>query len=321
MWEIMYDINEKYRISDDGLIQRCEYGNWVDKYIESKSSRNFVSLTLTGRTERSYGVDSLVAHYFLHVPFNVPIFHIDGDYSNDKLSNLSLTSKYIISTSNEDEIWKDVEGYEQLYQVSNLGNVRSYERIINNKIKRSTLLKGTNNHDYMYVTLYDLHGGAQQFAVHRLVAYHFLDTPSNYKELDVNHKDFNTRNNSAYNLEWATRLANVRYSSTRGRMNKKHHEAKVRSILKGYPVYCTTTDKLYLRWTDAENELRLWNGAIKNCLTKGVTSHGYSFRKVDKHSEEYREAFYKEFEKLHPGEDLEDYSKYLESAGLSDLLR
>lgn len=315
-----------YEISSLGNVRYAYLGKYYDKYIERHNSassksvnRNTIRVYIN-KKETQYYVDELVAKYFLGLQ-HCSIFHKDGDYSNDEVDNLSSISIYKCP-GYENEIWVPIERYENLYEISNLGRIRSLEYAASHRIYPSVMLKLTENDKYLYVTLYDRRGGKQQFSVHRLVAYHFLDVPANYRELDINHKDFNTQNNSAENLEWATRLENVRYSSTRGRMdNRKHPESRIQSIIRGYPVYCTTTDKLYLRWTDAENELGLWNGAIKNCLTKGVTSHGYSFRKVDKHSEEYREAFYKEFEKLHPGEDLEDYSKYLESAGLSDLLR
>lgn len=313
-------------MSNLGNVRYLYLGQYYSKHIDkqhgtSSKSVNRNSITVyINKKEVHYYVDKLVAKYFLGLQ-NCVIFHKDGDYSNDEADNLSSISMYKCP-GYKNEIWVPVERYQNLYEISNLGRVRSLEYATSHRIYPSVMMKLTENDKYLYVTLYDRHGGKQQFAVHRLVAYHFLDVPDNYKELDVNHKDFNTRNNSVENLEWATRLANVRYSSTRGRMNnRKHPEARLRGILKGYPVYCTTIDKLYLRWTDAEDELGLWNGAIKNCLTKGVMSHGYSFRKVDKHSKEYREAFYKEFERLHPGEDLKDYSKYLEDAGLSDLLR
>lgn len=315
-----------YEVSNLGNVRYLYLGQYYNKHIDrqhgiSSKSVNRNSITVyINKKEVHYYVDKLVAKYFLGLEHCV-IFHKDGDYSNDEADNLSASSVYKCP-GYENEIWVPVERYQNLYEVSNLGRVRSLEYATSHRIYPSVMMKSIENDKYLYVTLYDRRGGKQQFAVHRLVAYHFLDVPDNYKELDINHKDFNTRNNSVENLEWATRLENVRYSSTRGRLdNRKHPEAKIRSILKGYPVYCTTTDKLYLRWTDAEDELGLWNGAIKNCLTKGITSHGYSFRKVDKHSEEYRKAFYKEFERLHPGEDLKDYSKYLENAGLSDLLR
>lgn len=314
-----------YEVSDFGNVRYSYLGKYYTKHIARRDrvsaknvNRNSITVYIN-KKEISYYVDELVAKYFLGLQ-NCTIFHKDGDYSNDNADNLSSISMYKCP-GYDNEIWVPVERYETLYEVSNLGRIRSLEYATSHRIYPSVMMKLTENDKYLYVTLYDRHGGKQQLAVHRLVAYHFLAVPDNYKELDVNHKDFNTRNNSVDNLEWATRLENVRYSSTRGRMdNRKHPEARIQGIIKGYPVYCTTTNTLYLRWTDAEKELGLWNGAIKNCLTKGVTSHGYSFRKVDKHSEEYRKAFYKEFERLHPGEDLKDYSKYLDSAGLSDLL-
>ena len=110
------------------------------------------------------------------------------------------------------EIWKDIKEYEGLYQISNLGNVRS----IKNKIH---LLKTIDDgKGYEKVRLCKK-GIIKSFRVHRLVAQAFIDNPNNYSE--INHKDNNRSNNSVNNLEWCDREYNIQYSVKQNRMNCK----------------------------------------------------------------------------------------------------
>lgn len=314
-----------YEISNLGNVRYEYLGKYYSKSITRKQkiskrqiNRNSFRAYIN-KIETQFYVDELVGKYFLGVSSG-PIYHIDGDYSNDCVDNLSGYSQYV-QPGDVDELWVPVQGYEEFYHISNLGRIRSLERYKKNRIYPSMILEPICNSGYKYVTLYDSNRTGKSFAVHRLVCYHFNPTPDNYKELDVNHKDFDTTNNRASNLEWCTRLENVQYSSTRGRLNNhKHPEAKICGMLKGIPVYCIDTDTLYLRWTDAENDLGLWNGAIKNCLTKGVKSHGFSFREVDKHSEEYKKAFIDEFHRCYPEHELSDYRKHFEAADMLYLL-
>ena len=103
------------------------------------------------------------------------------------------------------EIWKDIIGYNGLYQISNCGRVKSFhyntERILKYK---------TNNKGYKWVSL-NLDGNAKNCLVHRLVAEHFIENPNNYKI--INHIDENPANNNFSNLEWCTQSENIRKSS------------------------------------------------------------------------------------------------------------
>ena len=113
------------------------------------------------------------------------------------------------------EIWKDIKGYEGLYQVSNLGRIRSLDRIVksiyNSKRKMSgKILKPNVIGRYAIITLYDNDGKAKNRTIHRLVAQAFIPNPNNYPI--VNHKDGNRLNNSVENLEWCTQSHNVKES-------------------------------------------------------------------------------------------------------------
>lgn len=111
------------------------------------------------------------------------------------------------------EIWKDIEGYEGLYQVSNLGRVKS-------KRKMLKPIEG----EYKKVGL-SKNGIQQTYYVHRLVAKTFISNPDNYTH--VNHKDENKHNNLINNLEWCTNKYNINYGNAQDKKAKHQIRYKV----------------------------------------------------------------------------------------------
>lgn len=113
------------------------------------------------------------------------------------------------------EIWKDINGYEGYYKISNLGRVKSVTRFVsssrtNHKTQRAKEIVGWDNgHGYLVVSL-SKEGRRKNHYIHRLVAEHFVDNPNNYKV--INHKDYDRTNNRCDNLEWCTQLQNIRHS-------------------------------------------------------------------------------------------------------------
>ena len=112
------------------------------------------------------------------------------------------------------EVWRDVVGYEGLYQVSNLGRVRSVDRVTfstgtmredaNYHFKGKLLKQGNRNASispYKQVVLYK-DRKHKTYGVHRLVAEAFIPNPNNLPQ--VNHKDENKGNDEKENLEWCT---------------------------------------------------------------------------------------------------------------------
>lgn len=118
------------------------------------------------------------------------------------------------------EIWKDIKGYEGLYQVSNFGNVKSI--VYKNQwgtFKRDHVLSQLEvEGGYLQVHLYKNRRGVQR-AVHRLVAEAFCEKKD--EEHEVNHIDYNRKNNLFSNLEWCSHTDNVRHSiQNRPKKNK-----------------------------------------------------------------------------------------------------
>ena len=102
------------------------------------------------------------------------------------------------------ERWTDIKGYEGLYEVSNLGNVRSLRYG-----KRKVLKTYVQNSGYIYVDLYK-NKKKKHHLVHRLVAQAFIPNPKNLPE--INHKDEDKFNNCVDNLEYCNHQYNQNYS-------------------------------------------------------------------------------------------------------------
>lgn len=113
------------------------------------------------------------------------------------------------------EQWKDIAGYEGLYQVSNLGNVKSLARYKKNRskmqeVKEHMMKPFVYNEGYARVQL-SKDGKARSFCVHRLVALAFV--PNTENKPHINHIDENKSNNRADNLEWCTATENNNYGT------------------------------------------------------------------------------------------------------------
>lgn len=136
------------------------------------------------------------------------------------------------------EEWRDIKGYEGLYQVSNFGRVRSLDRFKIQVSKSGNSYRAycpgrilqqsyrSKTAKYLRVNLYRLAGNGIKshgvsFMVHQLVADAFIPNPNNLPE--VNHRDENKENNRADNLEWCTTKYNCNY----GNRNKKIAKAMI----------------------------------------------------------------------------------------------
>lgn len=108
------------------------------------------------------------------------------------------------------EIWKNIPNYEDKYQVSNLGRVKSLQRwsgtkfynreyILNNYVNKK------NGYVYVYLTKNNKNKNVR---LHKLVAENFIDNSNNYKQ--INHIDGNKQNNNVENLEWCNSSYNIR---------------------------------------------------------------------------------------------------------------
>ena len=123
------------------------------------------------------------------------------------------------------EIWADIDGYSGLYQVSNIGRIKSLGGKSNHNSEM--IMKQQEILGYMSVTLRkdDI---SKMFKVHRLVANAFIDNPLNKPQ--VNHIDGNKRNNAVSNLEWVTPSENAKHAFEIGLKKSQSGKDNKRSI-------------------------------------------------------------------------------------------
>jgi hypothetical protein len=164
------------------------------------------------------------------------------------------------------ELWKPLFSYENYYEISTFGNIRSLDRIVKNRgfmptgyLQPGRVLKNfSNGHGYRYVSLC-VSGIRKNHYVHRLVAETFLLRPSD--KIVVNHKDGNKGNNHLANLEWCSILENAQHAAFTGltpRGKEKHNAIPVINI-KTFKVFDTikqACNYYHLRYSIMKHNLR-----------------------------------------------------------------
>lgn len=194
----------------------------------------------------------------------------------------------------EIEIWKDIKGFENLYQVSNLGRVKSLPKIHNcyefkNYLTKEKFLKGyPNSKGYLRVYLKRDKKEHKKF-IHRLVAESFLENPFNKKE--VNHIDHNILNNKITNLEWVSHQENMQWAWENGRLNHiveigktSYRKGLAKAQEKVKRKVCKLDNKgniikVYNTMTEAWKENNIDSGSLtKCCQGKQKTCKGLYFK-------------------------------------------
>lgn len=143
----------------------------------------------------------------------------------NKITEFEVNSTRWLSLDDfEGEIWNDINGFNGMYMVSNLGRVRSlfrkksnYNQFVTPKIMRAS----DNGNGYLFVNL-TVNNKSKRFYIHRLVASSFIQNPNNYPH--INHKDENKHNNCIDNLEWCTPAYNNLYGTAKERGRKTRRD-------------------------------------------------------------------------------------------------
>jgi len=174
------------------------------------------------------------------------------------------------------EEWKDIKGYEGLYQISNLGNVKSLSRKVKHymggekKCNEKILSPDINHHGYCRVTLFNKNK-RRRIAVHRLVAEAFVENPNGYPE--INHKDENPLNNTCSNLEWCTKGYNINYG-TRNERASSHLRKPVLQFGKDGSFIAR-----YISCAEAGKQNNVqWRDISAVCLGKRKHAGGYRWK-------------------------------------------
>jgi hypothetical protein len=170
------------------------------------------------------------------------------------------------------EIWKDIPGYETLYQASNLGRIKRilFKNNIVTKKENKILKTRINKNNREQIMLYK-NGKRKNMTVHRLVASAFLENPNNYPE--VNHIDGNSLNNNVNNLEWCTKQYNMKHAYDNNLTHVKEYNKKMSK-----PII-RNDGKKYDNSYSASKDLGVSVFSIRDVLKgRSKTCKGYSFK-------------------------------------------
>ncbi len=173
----------------------------------------------------------------------------------------------------EQEIWRDILGYEGLYQVSNLGRIKSLKRKcktakgfrnVPEKICSSTL----DTYGYPIICLHK-NGKKKTKTIHRLVGEAFIENPLNLPQ--INHIDEDKTNNCVNNLEWC----NAKYNNTHGTRNERIKKAQQRAV-----IQLDMNGNFIKTWNGANEIMRvtgMHQSAITRCCNQ-KRNYAYGYR-------------------------------------------
>lgn len=205
------------------------------------------------KKRKSYLIHRLVAIMFIPNPYNKPLIdHFDTNKVNNRVDNLNWVTpqenlsnnktkenmsnsqkgktirrltdeekyEYVTEEDILSEKWKDIIGYEGIYEISNMGRVKSlgFKRNEFSRYKKGLLQPYTNKYGYRTIKLTNKDGVKKTYFVHQLVAKHFI--PNHKNKPYVDHISTNRADNRYFNLRWTTQQENMNNDKTKENLSK-----------------------------------------------------------------------------------------------------
>jgi hypothetical protein len=280
IWEDIPFLEGRYQVSNLGQVRSRR------KILSCKNSRGpkQVSIVIDGNI-KVFEVRHLMAYTFLGCVYSQnarpKLIHVDGNYANISLDNLKVADYSDI----DNEVWKDVLGFEGIYQVSNMGRIKrsahedkyirsdTGKECVRNIGER--ILKVNSHDEYFQINLCTVDRNCYK-SVHRLVAEAFIPNPNHLPQ--VNHIDGNKHNNCVNNLEWCTAKENVNDSIIRS-----GRELLIKTIQErcGKKVKCLETGKVFESINQAAKELGCDGGSIASSIERHTCCFGWTFIYLD----------------------------------------
>ena len=182
------------------------------------------------------------------------------------------------------EEWRDIKGYEGLYQISNLGRIKSFDKVIAQKnnstaIKKGRILHWSSDGRYLFIRLTDSNRVRKNYKVHRLVAFAFPEICGEWFEgAEVNHKNEIKTDNRAENLEWCTQSFNVNYGTRNQRTSEKNTNGSCSKTILQYSL-----DEQFIKeWPSVSEIQRTLNYSrsfiCQVCKNKYKQAYGFKWK-------------------------------------------
>ena len=172
------------------------------------------------------------------------------------------------------EHWKEIAGFEGIYEVSDLGRVKS---LGNNKSRKEKILKPQKEcSGYLQIGLYK-DGHVKMLKIHRLVAEAFIPNTQGFNT--VNHKDEDKTNNTVSNLEWMSQKDNINYGTRNKRAGKAISKANINNpmLSKKVQMFDKSTGELLATFpstNEAERVTGIYHSSISSCCNGKYKSAG-----------------------------------------------
>lgn len=237
IWKDIQGYEGFYQVSNFGRVKSLTRPYRKKEKILSQNLQNsqykypYVGLSNNSKTDH-FAVHYLVASTFIEDfdPLS-KIIHKNNVETDNNIKNLCQEKNSTI-INNKDEIWKDIPGYEEYYQISNHGRIKSLNRIsCQNHIIEEKIRKATLDQDGYYKIILTVNGNVRSFFVHRIVATVFIPNVDNLPQ--INHKNCIKIDNRVENLEWTTSSENILHAFHMGVKNQKgekNNSSKFRDV-------------------------------------------------------------------------------------------